>query len=78
MAQTLPTQKLVTFEEFIEWLPESTFKRYELHDGVIVEMSQPTGKHERVVGFLAAEVTLEYRRLDLPYFIPKLPWLNPF
>ncbi len=77
MAQTLPTQKLVTFEEFIEWLPESTFKRYELHDGVIVEMSQPTGKHERVVGFLAAEVTLEYRRLDLPYFIPKTALVKP-
>jgi len=43
MAQALP--KLVTFAEFITWLPEDTGKRYELHDGIIVEMSQPNGKH---------------------------------
>lgn len=37
MAQALP--KLYTFEELIEWLPENTGKRYELHDGIIVEMT---------------------------------------
>ncbi|MBR8835323.1 MAG: Uma2 family endonuclease [Stigonema ocellatum SAG 48.90 = DSM 106950] len=77
MTQTLPTQTLVTFEEFIEWLPENTGKRYELHDGVIIEMSQPTGEHEQVVGFLAGEITLEYRRLKLPYFIPKTALVKP-
>ena len=40
MAQALP--KLFTFEDFIEWLPENTGKRYELHDGIIVEMPQPS------------------------------------
>lgn len=49
MAQALP--KLFTFEEFIVWLPENTGKRYELHDGIIVEMSQPNGKHEKVTVF---------------------------
>lgn len=44
MAEVLP--KLLTFEEFIKWLPENTGKRYELHDGIIVEMPQPSGKHE--------------------------------
>ncbi|QIR38293.1 Uma2 family endonuclease [Tolypothrix sp. PCC 7910] len=75
MAQALP--KLFTFEEFIAWLPENTGKRYELHDGIIVEMSQPTGKHEKVTGFLAGEITLEYKRLKLPYFIPKTALVKP-
>ncbi|MBX2863513.1 MAG: Uma2 family endonuclease [Leptolyngbyaceae cyanobacterium MAG.088] len=39
----------MTFQEFLAWKPET--ERYELHDGVIVEM-QPTGPHERVVGLL--------------------------
>jgi Uma2 family endonuclease len=38
MTQTL--RKLVTFEEFVEWKPDG--RRYELHDGVIVEMPQPS------------------------------------
>lgn len=46
-------RKLVTFEDFAAWRPEG--RRYELHDGVIVEMAQPTGDHEDVVGFLALE-----------------------
>ncbi|MBW4508151.1 MAG: Uma2 family endonuclease [Scytonematopsis contorta HA4267-MV1] len=67
MTQALP--KLVTFDEFTEWRPEDG--RYELHDGVIVEMPQPTGDHEDVVGFIAGQISYEYIRLNLPYFIPK-------
>lgn len=63
MAQALP--KLFTFEEFIVWLPENTGKRYELHDVIIVEMSQPNGKHEKVTGFWAGEITVEYKRLKI-------------
>ena len=59
---------LTTFTEFLEWKPEGG--RYELYKGTIVEM-QPTGKHEQITGFLATELTLEFRRLQLPYFIPK-------
>ena len=59
---------LTTFTEFLEWKPEGG--RYELYNGTIVEM-QPTGKHEQITGFLATELTLEFRRLQLPYFIPK-------
>ena len=44
--------------------------------GLIVEM-QPTGKHEEITGFLATELTLEYRRLKLPYFIPKTALIKP-
>ncbi|NEO56896.1 MAG: Uma2 family endonuclease [Okeania sp. SIO3B5] len=61
-------QKLITFDEFTEWLPES--RRYELHEGKIIEM-QPTGKHEDITGFLIQELTLEYMRMKLPYRIPQ-------
>lgn len=55
MVQSLT--KLVTFEDFIEWYP-NTDVRYELHDGVIVEMPKPTGKHSNVSGFLMEELVL--------------------
>lgn len=67
MVQSL--EKPITFAEFIQWKPEN--KRYELHDGAIVEMAQPTGEHEDIVGFLAEKLTLEYVRRNLPYSIPK-------
>lgn len=67
MTQALP--KLVTFAEFIEWKPNGG--RYELHDGLIVEMPQPVGEHEEIVGFLTTEFAVEYRRLNLSYFIPR-------
>jgi len=67
MSQAIP--KLVTFEDFAAWRPEGG--RYELHDGVIVEMAQPVGDHEDVVGFLALEISADIKRLNLPYYIPK-------
>lgn len=73
MTQTI--NKTVTFEEFIEWKPEN--KRYELHDGVIVEKAQPIGKHENVTGFLARKITVEFDRLDLPYFIAAKVLVKP-
>ena len=60
--------KPLTFEEFAEWKPENG--RYELHNKEIVEMSQPLGEHEEVIGFLVSELTAEFRRVKLPYFIP--------
>ncbi len=72
MTQALP--KLIEFAEFLDWKPEGN--SYELHEGVIVEM-QPTGKHEEITGFLATEFTLEYRKLNLPYFIPKTVLVKP-
>ena len=68
MTQTLP--KLVTFEQFIEWYP-SNGVRYELHKGVIVEMPPPTGEHENVVGFLAAQIAFQFLQMGLPFRIPK-------
>jgi len=74
---TITPSKLFTFKEFIDWLPKNSTKRYELHDGIIVEMAQPTGKHEKVTGFLAGEVSVEFKRLKLPYFIPKTALVKP-
>ncbi|MBC6433134.1 Uma2 family endonuclease [Nostoc sp. HG1] len=68
--------KLVTFEDFAAWRPEGG--RYELHDGVIVEMAQPVGDHEDVIGFLALEISADIKRLNLPYFIPKTVLVKPF
>ncbi|MCE2888139.1 MAG: Uma2 family endonuclease [Pseudanabaena sp.] len=68
MVQTLAKTTFVTFAEFAQWLPEN--RRYELHDGVIIEMPQPIGKHEQVKGFLAVEIAFMVRHLNLPYFLP--------
>ena len=68
MVQTLAKTELVTFAEFAEWKPEN--RLYELHDGVIIEMPQPLGKHEEVKGFLSTELVFAYRRLNLSYFLP--------
>ncbi|WP_392530754.1 Uma2 family endonuclease [Nostoc sp. C117] len=67
MTQAIP--QLVTFEDFAAWRPEGG--RYELHDGVIVEMAQPLGDHQDIVGFLAEKITVEYVRNGLHYSIPK-------
>ena len=63
--------KPVTFDEFIEWYPQNSENRYELHNGAIVEMPKATGEHSEVAGFLVAELNFEIRRLGLPYFVPK-------
>jgi Uma2 family endonuclease len=67
--------KLVSFEDFVAWRPEGG--RYELHDGVIVEMPQPTGDYEDIVGFIARKLTVEFDRLNLPYIIPKTALIKP-
>lgn len=41
-----------------------------MHDGVLVEMAQPKGKHEIVVSRIAGDLTLEFKRLNLLYGIP--------
>ncbi|MDZ8053699.1 MAG: Uma2 family endonuclease [Aulosira sp. ZfuVER01] len=75
MAQTL--RKLVTFDEFVAKYPDNSGKRYELHDGVVIEMPPPTGDHEEVIGFLVFEITRECIRLNLSYIIPKTALVKP-
>ena len=69
--------KTVTFDEFVSWYPENSVRRYELHQGVIVEMPLGTGPHSRVTGFTRDEISAEIRRLKLPYFIPGDCLLKP-
>lgn len=73
MTQTV--SKTLTFQEFVEWKPEN--KLYELNNGIIVEVAQPTGKHENVVGFLVEKILVEYVRLKLPYFIASKVLVKP-
>ncbi len=75
MIQVLP--KLVNFEEFVEWLPENSTVRYELHNGDIVEMAQPVGEHEEVTGFLTIKISALIDRLGLPYSIPNKVIVRP-
>jgi len=71
MIQAILKNNYLDFEEFINWYPESTEYHYELHNGVIIEMPKPKGQHSKIAGFLITELSLEIRRLNLPYFIPK-------
>jgi Uma2 family endonuclease len=61
----------ISFDDFIEWLPESSENRYELRRGVMVEMAKPKGKHSKVAGFASGKLFVEIERLGLPYFIPR-------
>ena len=67
--------KPMSFEAFLEWYPEDN-QRYELIEGVVVEML-PTGSHEDISGFLVAELNLEIRHQNLPYSIPRNCLLKP-
>ncbi|MEH1921448.1 Uma2 family endonuclease [Nostoc sp.] len=76
MIQSL--QKLFTFDEYIEFLetqPENI--RYELHDGDIIQMPPPSGKHEQIVAFLTMMLGYECLRLKLYYGIPKTTTVKP-
>lgn len=64
-------RQTATFDEFIERYPENSEVRYELHQGVIVELPKPKGPHSFVAGFTVAELNFEIRRLGVPYAIPK-------
>jgi len=75
MLQTLP--EVTTFQEFVDWLPENSDVRYELHHGNIVEMAQPVGEHEEIKGFLNVEISFEIKRLGLSYGIPNQVIVRP-
>jgi Uma2 family endonuclease len=61
----------IPFDEFIEWLPESSENRYELHRGRIVEMAKPRGQHSDVAGFTTLKTGIAIEQIGLPYFIPR-------
>jgi Uma2 family endonuclease len=69
MTQALP--KLVNFEEFVEWLPENSAVRYELHNRNIIEIVQPVGEHEEVKGFLTIEIAVANRSSGIAIQYPQ-------
>ncbi len=62
MVQAL--QQKLTFMEFLESYREQG--RYELIEGTVVEM-RAIGAHEVITSLISEELTLEIRRLNLPY-----------
>jgi Uma2 family endonuclease len=64
----------MSFQEFLAWKPETG--RYELHDGVVIDM-QPTGPHEQVVGLLNRKLNVLIDQEDLAYFIPNTAMVQP-
>ncbi|WP_413167426.1 Uma2 family endonuclease [Capilliphycus salinus ALCB114379] len=61
---------LMTLDEFLDWYPDGYYGRFELHNGVVIQV-QPTGTHEQVAGFLASKLSVYIERLNLPFFIPR-------
>ncbi|MBO3458357.1 Uma2 family endonuclease [Aetokthonos hydrillicola Thurmond2011] len=77
--QTQAQQKIYTFDEFIEWYPENSVVRYELHDGIIVEMPKPKGKHSKLTGSLVGKFLTtisEIGKTDI-WFIPRESIIKP-
>ena len=68
MEKVLTHPKLMTFEEFIKWIPDNGY--YELINGLVVEM-QPKGKHEEIIDFTETQLKFEAHRLNLPCVFPK-------
>lgn len=63
--------KIISFDDFITWLPERSEYRYELRDGEILEMPKPRGKHSEIAGFIISELNFIIRQSPLPYLIPR-------
>jgi Uma2 family endonuclease len=65
----------ISFDEFLAWYL-SNGRRYELIRGEIIEV-QPIGNHELVTAFLSEELTLEIRRLKIPYLTSRNTLVKP-
>ena len=73
MVQVL--EKLVTFEEFLEFYPENG-GIYELIKGEIIEMN-PTGRHEEIIAFIVFQLNLVIHQQKLRYFLPRTCTIKP-
>lgn len=63
MTQSQFEAKLYSFDEFISWYPENSEVRYELHDGVIIEIHKPKGKHSNLTGSLIEQLLIIIRQM---------------
>jgi Uma2 family endonuclease len=64
MTQAQAQPKRYSFDEFINWYPENSQLRYELHDGVIIEIPKPRGKHSNLTGSLIEQLLITIRQMD--------------
>jgi Uma2 family endonuclease len=69
--------KTVSFDEFVAWYPANSEHRYELHQGVIIEMPKPRGKHSEIAGFLSLELGLQCRHSQYPCLVPRESIVKP-
>jgi Uma2 family endonuclease len=67
----LAESAIISFDDFIDWLPERSAYRYELLDGEIIEMPKPRGKHSEIAGSIIAELNFVIRQAQLSYIIPR-------
>lgn len=63
MTQAKAEPKSYSFDQFISWYPENSRLRYELHDGVIIEMPKPKGKHSNLTGSLIEQILIVIRQI---------------
>ncbi len=56
------TKTVLTAQEFDNY-PFEEDKRYELDEGELIEMTRPTYKHNRVLGYVFVELTIYFRRV---------------
>ncbi|HBB32645.1 MAG TPA: hypothetical protein DDZ80_26755 [Cyanobacteria bacterium UBA8803] len=63
MTQAQIESKIYSFDEFISWYPDNPGVRYELHDGVIIEMPKPKGKHSNLTGFMIEQLLIIIRQM---------------
>lgn len=68
-------QRLMTFEEFLDWYSEDG-NCYELMGGEVI-LVRPRGEHEEVTSLLTRKLDREIERLDLPWFIPRTCCVKP-
>jgi Uma2 family endonuclease len=78
-ARTQTPSKIYTFDEFIKWYPENSIVRYELHNGVIVEMPKPRGRHSKLTGSLVGKLLTTINKMGKTdiWFIPRESIIKP-
>jgi Uma2 family endonuclease len=64
--QATATQSRMSFEEYLTY-DDGTDARYELVDGVLVEMNPPTWLHLRIARYLEGVFNAEIERLGYPW-----------
>ena len=67
----LAESKTISFDDFVSRLPERSAYRYELHEGEIIEMPKPRGKHSEIAGSIISKLNLIIHQAQLPYIIPR-------